>query len=123
MMCAEVYYSSPSLFLPSPLSLPPPQQCVIQRGEELILSNSISDHSIRERSSQLQALWVDLREASSLRGQRLKASVAYQEYCVGIDEEEVWLNEKMALALSEEMGDTLAAVQVGVASSCVGAVL
>ena len=35
---------------------------------------------------------------------------------MGVDEEEVWLNEKMALALSEESGDTLAAVQVGVAS-------
>lgn len=89
---------------------------MVQRGEELILSNSLPDHGIRERCSQLQALWLDLREVSVLRGQRLKASVAYQEYCVGVDEEEVWLNEKMALALSEELGDTLAAVQVGMAS-------
>lgn len=32
---------------------------------------------------------------------------------MGVDEEEAWLNEKTTLVSSEEVGDTLAAVQVG----------
>ena len=31
---------------------------------------------------------------------------------MGVDEEEAWLNEKTALLSSEEVGDTLATVQV-----------
>ena len=45
------------------------------------------------------------------RKERLRQSLAYQKLCVKMDEEEGWLNEKMAFVSSEETGDTLAAVQ------------
>jgi hypothetical protein len=47
------------------------------------------------------------------RKKRLEESCQYQQFCVGVDEEEAWLNEKTALLSSEEVGDTLATVQVG----------
>ena len=40
---------------------------------------------------------------------------------MGVDEEEAWLNEKTTLVSSEEVGDTLAAVQVGVVTWVMGA--
>ena len=46
------------------------------------------------------------------RKKRLEESCQYQQFCVGVDEEEAWLNEKTALLSSEEVGDTLATVQV-----------
>lgn len=36
----------------------------------------------------------------------------FQQFLVGADEAEGWLNEKTTLACSDEVGDTLAAVQV-----------
>ena len=36
----------------------------------------------------------------------------YQQFLVGVDEEEGWLNERSTLVSSNEVGDTLAAVQV-----------
>lgn len=36
----------------------------------------------------------------------------YQKFLVSIDEEEGWLSEKITLVSSDEVGDTLAAVQV-----------
>ena len=48
------------------------------------------------------------------RRQKLQESLCYRQFSVGVDEEEAWLNEKTTLVSSEEVGDTLAAVQVGV---------
>lgn len=42
----------------------------------------------------------------------MEESLLYQQFVVGVDEEEGWLNEKIALASNDEVGDTLAAVQV-----------
>ena len=46
------------------------------------------------------------------RKEKLSQSLLYQKFCVEVDEEEAWLNEKTAFVSSEEAGDTLAAVQV-----------
>ena len=46
------------------------------------------------------------------RWQKLEESLKFQQFCVGVDEEEAWLNEKTTLVSSEDTGDTLAAVQV-----------
>lgn len=45
------------------------------------------------------------------RKEKLAQSLLYHKFCVQVDEEESWLNEKMAFVSSEEAGDTLAAVQ------------
>ena len=46
------------------------------------------------------------------RQAKLEESLLYQQFLVGVDEEESWMNEKTALVSSDEVGDTLAAVQV-----------
>ena len=46
------------------------------------------------------------------RREKLEQSLLYQQFLVGLDEEESWLNEKTTLISSDEVGDTLAAVQV-----------
>lgn len=56
---------------------------------------------------------LPLSHLPSRRRQKLVESLHYYQFCVGVDEEEAWLYEKTALVSSEEVGDTLAAVQVG----------
>ena len=46
------------------------------------------------------------------RREKLEESLQYQQFLVGVDEAEGWLNEKITLVSSDEVGDTLAAVQV-----------
>ena len=46
------------------------------------------------------------------RQRKLKESLAYQEFCAEVGEEEAWLIEKTSVSLSEDFGDSLAAVQV-----------
>lgn len=46
------------------------------------------------------------------RRNKLEESLLYQQFLVGADEVEGWLNEKTTLISSDEVGDTLAAVQV-----------
>lgn len=46
------------------------------------------------------------------RRKKLEESLAYHEFCSRINEEESWLAEKQSLYLSEDYGDSLAAVQV-----------
>ena len=43
---------------------------------------------------------------------KLEEALLYQKILVRIDEEEGWLNEKIALVSNDEVGDSLAAVQV-----------
>ena len=59
---------------------------------------------------QLSIAWLTF--SSHVRHQKLSESLHYRQFCVSVDEEEAWLNEKTALVSSEDTGDTLAAVQV-----------
>ena len=45
------------------------------------------------------------------RKEKLEQSLLYQRFCVEVDEEEAWLNEKTAFVSSDETGDTVAAVK------------
>ena len=42
----------------------------------------------------------------------MEDSLAYQQFCANVDEEESWIGEKSTLVSAEDSGDTLAAVQV-----------
>lgn len=46
------------------------------------------------------------------RRKKLGEALAFRQFCVAVEEEEVWMREKTALLSSEDTGDTLAAVQV-----------
>jgi spectrin alpha len=45
------------------------------------------------------------------RGKKLGESLAYQQFCANVEEEEAWILEKEHLLSGEDYGDTLAAVQ------------
>ncbi len=47
-----------------------------------------------------------------VRQRKLDESLAFQEFCALINEEESWLTEKIAVQQSEDFGDSLGAVQV-----------
>ena len=46
------------------------------------------------------------------RAGKLEDSLAFQQFSASLDEEESWIHEKQALVSSEDVGDSLAAVQV-----------
>lgn len=48
----------------------------------------------------------------NFREKKLNESLAYQEFCAIVSEEESWLAEKTAVQQSEDFGDSLGAVQV-----------
>lgn len=67
---------------------------------------------IRDRLKGLDENWGQLRELATNRGQKLDESLAYQQFVANIEEEEAWITEKQHLLSGEDIGDTLAAVQV-----------
>ena len=98
----------------------------------MALADHYAHKDIRSKCEQLQKQWQELSTISSLRylpaamhGQfrsfpfillarqrKLDESLAFQEFCALINEEESWLTEKIAVQQSEDFGDSLGAVQV-----------
>lgn len=65
--------------------------------------------------SRLEALskaWEELKELSSTRGDKLEQSLDYQQFLAKVDEEEAWISEKQQLLVVDDLGDSMAAVQV-----------
>ncbi|XP_074654192.1 spectrin alpha chain-like [Tubulanus polymorphus] len=84
---------------------------VQEMGRQLMEETTLGSEEIQTRIDQLSANWDELKEMTTTRGQKLDESLAYQEFCSGIEEEESWINEKQHLLSGEDYGDTLAAVQ------------
>ena len=78
------------------------------------MSNQQAMADIQRRCSQLEDMWKELKQCSASRKQKLEDSLAYQQFCANVDEEESWIGEKSTLVSAEDSGDTLAAVQVGI---------
>jgi spectrin alpha len=74
-------------------------------------SNLMTD-DIRTKLAQLASNWDELKALAAQRGQKLDESLAYQQFVANVEEEEAWITEKQHLLSGEDMGDTLAAVQV-----------
>lgn len=72
-----------------------------------------SQRSLKEEVGSYITILLDSRFRCFHRRQKLEESLQFQQFLVGADEAEAWLNEKTTLACSDEVGDTLAAVQVG----------
>ena len=68
--------------------------------------------NIQQRLQQLSENWDELRSMANTRGQKLDESLAYQQFSANVEEEEAWILEKQHLLSGDDMGDTLAAVQV-----------
>ena len=69
---------------------------------------------ISARMAGLNENWRDLTDLAATRGQKLEESLAFQQFVANVEEEEAWITEKQHLLSGEDVGDTLAAVQVRV---------
>ena len=87
-------------------------QAVLQNGQLLMATDQQAMADIQHRCSQLEDMWRELKQCSASRKQKLEDSLAYQQFCANVDEEESWIGEKNTLVSAEDSGDTLAAVQV-----------
>ena len=89
------------------------------RGENLARETPSSKSAVEERCAQFEEVWNSLAQSSDKRRQKLEEALQYQQFCVSLDEEEAWLNEKTVLVSHEDSGDTLATVQVNAILSLV----
>ncbi|XP_064649219.1 spectrin alpha chain-like isoform X2 [Lineus longissimus] len=89
----------------------PAIEAVKEAGRKLMEETTLGSEDIENRIEQLQSSWEELRQMSTNRGQKLEESLAYQQFCASIEEEEAWILEKEHLLSGEDYGDTLAAVQ------------
>jgi spectrin alpha len=89
----------------------PRMTAVCENGERLSQANPLSAAQIKSRCDQLERQWKELRGLSAARHSKLEDSLAFQQFNASLDEEESWINEKHAVVSSEDVGDTLAAVQ------------
>ncbi len=87
---------------------------LLSLGEALTQESPHDTTAINEKCTQFEGTWKSLVDASEERRRKLDESLLYQQFCVGLDEEEAWLNEKTVVVSNEDSGDTLAAVQVRV---------
>ena len=88
------------------------KEALLSCGEKLIRESPSSRAAVEERSAQFEGVWNSMIQASDKRRQKLEEALQYQQFCVTLDEEEAWLNEKTVLVSHEDSGDTLATVQV-----------
>lgn len=93
------------------------KESLLSLGQKLSKDSPNAREAIDERCSQLEGVWDDLVQASGKRRNKLEEALQYQRFCVGLDEEEAWLNEKTVLISNEDNGDTLATVQVSALSN------
>eukprot|EP00118_Oscarella_pearsei_P025242 m.307813 g.307813 ORF g.307813 m.307813 type:complete len:2422 (+) comp42859_c0_seq1:216-7481(+) len=89
----------------------PRVMAVTENGAKLMAANHFAGPQIQTRRDDLERQWKELRDLSSIRAGKLDDSLAFQQFSASLDEEESWIHEKQALVSSEDVGDTLAAVQ------------
>lgn len=85
---------------------------LVDKGEQLAQDDHYAQAEIKGKCTQLQLNWKDLNAAASGRKKKLEESLAFQQFSAAVGEEEVWLTEKTTISLSDDFGDSLAAVQV-----------
>ena len=85
-----------------------------KEGEQVIADCEPNREEVSQRLEALATNWEELKRLAEERGHKLEESLAYHEFLFSVEEEEAWLNEKITLLSSEDYGDTLAAVQVGI---------
>lgn len=90
----------------------PSIQNVQDIGEKLMAESNLMIDEIQNKLQQMATSWDELKTMASNRGQKLDESLAYQQFVANVEEEEAWITEKQHLLSGEDLGDTLAAVQV-----------
>ncbi|KAM9441073.1 spectrin family protein isoform 1-T2 [Clarias gariepinus] len=76
----------------------------IATGEQLVKEGHCEAPKITERIKEIKAQWERLEEASRLREQRLKESVAFHQFQTDANDMEAWLQEALRQVSSQEVG-------------------
>ncbi|KAK3092932.1 hypothetical protein FSP39_009051 [Pinctada imbricata] len=77
---------------------------VVGTGEKLMDQKHFNSKQIKDKCQELQLSWDDLLSKSKVRKKNLDISVQVQRYLNDVEELENWINDKMALATSEDYG-------------------
>ncbi len=67
---------------------------------------------IEQRLKALNQAWGELKQMSGNRGEKLDQSLTFQQFLAKVEEEEAWISEKQQLLVVDDLGDSMAAVQV-----------
>uniref|UniRef100_A0A2R9A5S5 Spectrin alpha chain, erythrocytic 1 n=1 Tax=Pan paniscus TaxID=9597 RepID=A0A2R9A5S5_PANPA len=89
----------------------PAIQNVLDMAEKLKDKAAVGQEEIQLRLAQFVEHWEKLKELAKARGLKLEESLEYLQFMQNAEEEEAWINEKNALAVRGDSGDTLAATQ------------
>uniref|UniRef100_A0A2K5UN69 Spectrin alpha chain, erythrocytic 1 n=1 Tax=Macaca fascicularis TaxID=9541 RepID=A0A2K5UN69_MACFA len=89
----------------------PAIQNVLDMAEKLKDKAAVGEEEIQLRLAQFVEHWEKLKELAKARGLQLEESLEYLQFMQNAEEEEAWINEKNAMAVRGDSGDTLAATQ------------
>ena len=90
----------------------PAIQAVQDAGQKLMDVANIGVPEIDQRLKALNQAWIELKQLSASRGEKLEQSLTYQQFLAKVEEEEAWISEKQQLLVVDDLGDSMAAVQV-----------
>jgi hypothetical protein len=83
----------------------------IQDTCEKLMAEPMAD-DIHMRLQNLLMSWKELKTMAVTRGQRFDESLTYQQFAERVEEEKAWITEKQYLLSTDDLGDTMATVQV-----------
>lgn len=86
-------------------------QAVQEAGQNLILESNIGKQEIENRLNALEQSWIELKDMTAVRENKIEQSLSYQQFLVRVEEEEAWISEKQQLLSIDEYGDSMASVQ------------
>ncbi|XP_054419326.1 spectrin alpha chain, erythrocytic 1 [Pteronotus mesoamericanus] len=89
----------------------PAIQNVLDMADGLGDKAAVEQEAIQERLAQFVQHWEKLKELTKARGLQLEKSLEYLQFMENAEEEEAWINEKEAMVVQGNFGDTLAATQ------------
>ncbi len=90
----------------------PAIQAVQDAGQKLMDVANIGVPEIEQRLKALNQAWGELKQMSGNRGEKLDQSLTFQQFLAKVEEEEAWISEKQQLLVVDDLGDSMAAVQV-----------
>jgi len=84
---------------------------VTRMGEELVTSGNLHTHQVTSKLTEMSQLWEDLKELSVARQEALSGAKQVHVFDKNADETIMWIGEKEALFLSEDLGQDLETIQ------------
>ncbi|KAK7902028.1 hypothetical protein WMY93_018797 [Mugilogobius chulae] len=75
---------------------------IFERSQTVLRQSSPTAEAIRQRLSELQALWAQIREETEKRHKRLSEAHEAQQYYFDAAEAEAWMSEQELYMMSEE---------------------